>query len=81
MAKLSARGRTELVRVKKQFTYTSSLDGEEVTYTEKRALMSDYTILSTTGGGWKVRGKLKKNVKPEMWRDKMLESGWEVTTR
>lgn len=74
MAKLSARGRTELARFEKSFaSSTDSLD-QGATETLTVALMSDGHVLQKwklTGGRWKDR-PLKKN-----WR--LLTAKWSDT--
>jgi len=83
MAKLSARNRTEIARFKTTFNYVRSLDGETVTVTEKRALMSDGVVLSNSGYGWKKRGKLRSGVTSEKWIKNMELSpmNWERISR
>lgn len=82
MAKLSARGRTELHRV-------SKTNGTTV---RKLALMSDNTVLqcytfveydgrSRRNTGWGVVGKLRKEIKPETWLENKLNDGWVKITR
>lgn len=93
MAKLSARGRTELCRVSKVLP-----DQEPgVTVTRFRALMSDGVILHKTSWkydskdrsnhdtGWKVGNRLKPGVKPEnvidAWRDAYLAQGYTLVSQ
>lgn len=84
MAKLSARGRTELYRVAKQLEGTTTI--------HKRALMSDNVILASysfleydgrhrRSSGWHVHGKLKTGVTPEQWLERRLSEGWTRVTR
>ena len=64
MAKLSARGRTELAR------FTNGV--------EERVLMSDRTVLRKFIGlgGWNVVGKLGKATTTEAWIKIMKDAGW-----
>lgn len=63
MAKLSARGRTEIYRLTR--------DGA------KKMLMSDRVILWNGGGGWKKMGRLKTEITSEKWLEHRLAEGWE----
>jgi hypothetical protein len=93
MAKLSARGRSEVAR----FTKERDIEGDElVTWRRKeRALMSDGTVLekltvrfkaSTYSAaylhnyGWKVRGKLKATATAATWAQSYRDMGWTTTS-
>lgn len=82
MAKLSARNRTIVHRIRK--VIVSNYDNKPVTY--ERALMSDNTVLGKFSfqgtfqkhyGSWKVRGKLKETSTPADWLNGYLAKGWE----
>lgn len=73
MAKLSAHGRTELLRVSKSDNYG----------THYKAYMSDGAVLTkmkypTFSDTWKLRGHLKDGVTIDQIRSKAIESGWTV---
>lgn len=85
MAKLSARGRTELARVAKTVT---DEDGTE--RTTKHVLMSDRKVLTWRGWhsvvgksntGWKVRGTLKAGITTEQWIALREAQGYQVVKR
>jgi hypothetical protein len=68
MAKLSARGRKELVRYKKSVTKYDEFYKEEVTTKYSLAIMDDGRILRKVswkdhGGNWVLWKKLKKEIK------------------
>lgn len=82
MAKLSARGRTELLRMEK--TYPSEVGNMRATIT----LMSDgvalikKTFISPEGkvghsGGWKVHGRLKKGSTVEDIKASLEKNGYQ----
>lgn len=86
MAKLSARGRTEVARFEKEFP---SFDPERVVdYIITRALMSDGMILEKSRWcskyplpgeppqktAWKIHARLK--AAPEEWITHMEKKGW-----
>lgn len=91
MAKLSARGRTELARVAREQHYTDRLTGEFKEYTVRLALMSDGKVLikrswrdengKTANSGWTVRGTLKKGITTEQWVERRLADGWVKVSR
>lgn len=92
MAKLSAKGRSEVARFTKEREVP---DNELVTWRRKeRALMSDGVVLekltvrfkpTTYRGaelhnyGWKVRGTLKDTATPASWAKSYQDMGWTAT--
>ena len=93
MAKLSARGRTELARVRivrEQMPGTASSSDLHGTGRTERTLLSDGVVLQKRtwfhadgrkdfGDGWKAYGK--QNVDVDAWISRYLESGWERVKR
>lgn len=89
MAKLSARGRKELVRVVLERPLARE-DDDLIDYErEERALMSDGKILCRRvvrfregsrrhDYGWNVRGALKAGVNPDEWKLGYLKRGWRI---
>lgn len=94
MAKLSARGRTEIHRVKKEMAVKPD---DDVSYRKQTVcLMSDGTVLEKMtvrfkpimsfddpkgrlhDWGFKVKGKIKAGVTAEAWLAKYLASGYVV---
>lgn len=86
MARLSARGRTELVRVSKAEDVTDS-DSVVTWRRYTKALMSDGTILekvdvrfksdgSRHSYGWKAKGKAKKGLTAEQFVEVFAKAGY-----
>jgi hypothetical protein len=77
MAKLSARGRTQIAEAVK--TVNSSYDGRPLEL--KHRLMSDGVVLRKSGSGWSVKDKLKEGVTNEQWVQGRRVTGWTVTSK
>ena len=87
MAKLSARGRKELVRVTRE---VEPKEEGRPAMRISRALMSDRTVLKKVdykhadgmkhSTGWKVEGKAKEGVTPERFAELYAAHGYAVTT-
>ena len=75
MAKLSARGRTEVYRIFKPLTQEQAFNQEKPV---KKVLMSDGAILVNYGTGWKLAGKIKALVTPGEWLTNKLAAGWKL---
>lgn len=75
MAKLSARGRTEIGRLVKDCSGTNVL-GEEIIVRTKLAFMSDGNVLINRGFGWKVKGKIKRDSTVEKALESYRNHGW-----
>jgi len=83
MAKLSARGRTEIARFKRTAVYHDEFTGTDREYVVKVALMSDGNILRNNGGGWKTWRKIRKGIADAEWISAMENhsSNWERISR
>jgi len=75
MAKLSARGRTEIYRIFKPLSQEDAFNGNKAT---KKVLMSDRHVLVNFGWGWKQAGKLGPELQPEEWLTRKLSAGWKL---
>jgi len=75
MAKLSARGRTEVWRLAKTITAEYGH-----VFTRKYALMSDGKILKTNGHGWSV-AKLRDGLAADEFKTELLNRGYAEVKR
>lgn len=90
MAKLSARGRTELHRIKKVVSRVDAEDAVERIITTTYAFMSDRHLLKKVdvvvkdednpdmrlAGGWKDRGKIKSTLTIDEAAKKFIDGGY-----
>lgn len=90
MAKLGARGRTEVFRASKETPGGSdgNLDIErtrnEVAFMSDRTILAKTTVYYKAGGshnwGWKVVGRLKREVSLETAKEARRAAGYTITT-
>lgn len=73
MAKLSARGRTEVYRIERPVSQEDAFNKVKPT---RKVLMSDGKVLVNYGYGWKLAGELKSMRTPAEWLANKLANGW-----
>lgn len=74
MAKLSARGRTEIYRVEQPLSQEAAFSGG--VKPTRKVLMSDGKVLFNYGYGWKIAGQLQAMRTPKEWLEDKLAKGW-----
>jgi len=84
MAKLSARGRTEVARFESSTpdhgtakrSYVLMSDSTVLWKATWRSEATEYSKARTVSSGWRKHGKLKSGVDPQDWIDAMAKKGF-----